>query len=329
MAAPKLDITFKTRAKHLAQSAERRLNRNVGLRVLSVLIAIGLWIFVNAGQRNAIQSFQVPLAYRGLPSGLVIVNRPTEFVRIQVTGPRTLLSLLDPERLSVPLDLSGIGPGQAAFKINPTMFNVPRQTTVTGVAPAEVIFEIDRIVRRDVPVRVNLQGAVAPGYTISGVELTPPSVMVTGPSRYVNPLQQVYTEPLDVSGAKAQIVRKLFLENESEPARMSAKLVDAKLFVTEKIGEREFPRIAVQVRDSDYRFNVQPRFAAVTIRGPELSLSRLDPSTLAYVDATDLTPGSHDLPLQIDVPDGMSVVRQNPEKVKLRLYHGKRTASNP
>ncbi len=73
-------------------------------------------------------------------------------VKIQVTGPRTLLSLLAPDRLAVRLDLSGIGAGQASFRINPSMFDVPRQTTVTGISPSEVLLDIDRVQQREVPI---------------------------------------------------------------------------------------------------------------------------------------------------------------------------------
>src|SRR5262245_33692774 len=87
----------------------RRALKNLPLRLLSVAIAVGLWLFVNAGQRNSIDELIVPISYRRLPAGLAIVNHPADFVKIQVTGPRTLLSLLDPERLMVRLDLASIG----------------------------------------------------------------------------------------------------------------------------------------------------------------------------------------------------------------------------
>ena len=40
-----------------------------------------------------------------------------------------------------------------------------------------------------------------------------------------------------------------------------------------------------------------------------------------------MTPGSHDLPVQIDLPDGMQLVRQSPDKVKVRMYREKTAAS--
>jgi hypothetical protein len=50
----------------------QRVRRNLGLRALSLLLAIGLWFFVNAGQRGALAQMRVPISYRQLPHGLVI-----------------------------------------------------------------------------------------------------------------------------------------------------------------------------------------------------------------------------------------------------------------
>jgi YbbR domain-containing protein len=305
----------------------RWAKRNIGLRVLSLLIAIGLWVFVNAGQKNAIESLHVPISYRRLPADMVIVNQPPEFAKIQVTGPRTLLSLLDPEQLEVKLDLSGIGPGEASFKINPTMFNVPRSTTVTSVSPAEVVLDVDRVVQRDLPIHVDVEGQIAQGYRLVSVQTIPPKVTAIGPSRFVTPLQQVSTEPFDVQGAAANIERRVDLESPNPAVALTAVAVAAKVTVKEKIASREFRDLPIDVRDSDYKFRVIATRASVVIRGPELKLEDLDRKALVYVEAKGLAPGSHDVAVQVDVPDGMKLVRQSPQKVKIRLYHEKLPAA--
>src|SRR5271167_164028 len=213
--------------------AWRRAIKNLPLRLLSLAIAAGLWMFVNTGQRNAFDELNIPINYRRLPAGLVMVNHPADFVKIQVNGPRTLLSLLDPERLAVRLDLAGIGPGQASYKINPSMFNVPRQTTVTNVSPSEVILDVDRVVQRDVPVHVDVDGKPANGYDVTGVEANPATVMAIGPSRYVNTVAQITTEPLDVNGANSDVDRRVDLENPNPAMALTAMRVDAKAHVAE------------------------------------------------------------------------------------------------
>jgi len=46
-----------------------------------------------------------------------------------------------------------------------------------------------------------------------------------------------------------------------------------------------------------------------------------------FVSAEDVVPGSHTLPLQIELPDGIQLVRANPGNVRVRIYRQKRAAS--
>ncbi len=316
------------KTRSLVDQVWRRANRNVGLRLLSLGIAIGLWLFVNAGQRSAIESLRVPISYRGLPVGMVIVSRKPEIVEIQVTGPRTLLSLLDPDRLTVRLDLSGVAPGQASFKITPTMFKVPHQTTITSVSPSEVVLDIDRLIQRELPVRIDVSGIPANGYLVSGAQARPPTVAVSGPSRYLNQLGQIDTEPFDVRGLTADAQRRLDLQDPNAALALATLTVDAKVTIAEKISDREFRGLHLVVQNADYKFRVDPSHVGLTIRGPVLKLAELDPKTLVYVDAKELMPGYHEVPVLVNLPDGMQVVRQTPDRVRLRLYRERRSSAS-
>ena len=101
---------------------------------------------------------------------------------------------------------------------------------------------------------------------------------------------------------------------------LSTGHVAAKVNVAEAITDREF-RSDVEVKDSDFKYRVGPKQATLTIRGPAVKLAGLAPKGLVYVDANGLAPGSHELPLQVILPDGMQLVRQSPDKVRLRMYH--------
>ncbi len=305
----------------------RQLTRNLGLRLLALLIAIGFWMFVNAGERGSVIALTVPINYRQLPKGLTIINRPPDFVKIEVTGPRTLLSLLDPERIAVTMRLKGIGSGQSDLRILPTMFNVPRGTTVTRISPDLITLDVDRDMTRSVPIHLTAQGKVANGYTISGVDIRPATVDVSGPSRFVLPLSQIDTEPFDVSGITNDVEREIDLADTNSMLRYSLDSVDARVSVNEVIGDREFRSVSVEVQNCDYRFRVEPHAGSITIRGPVLKLANLDTKGILYVDAKDLAPGLHDLPVQVNLPDGMQIVRESPDKVRLRMYHDKRTTT--
>jgi YbbR domain-containing protein len=300
---------------------------NTGLRALSLILAIGLWVFVNAGEPGSVQPITVPISYRSLPPGMVIMNHPPDFVKIEIAGPRTILSLVNPQRLTLKLDLSGVAFGQSEFKVFPAMFNTPRGTTVTSISPDQLALDVDHIVSREVPVHLVVQGKVVPGYQISSVELTPASVTAIGPSRFVAALTSVGTVPFDLRGLNADADRTVDIASPNPAVGFSTSRVDARLDVTETITDREFRGVDVAVKDSDFKFRVEPRQATLTIRGPAVKLATLDAKGIAYVDAKGVEPGSHELPLQVTLPDGMQLVRSSPEKVRLRMYHEKRTAS--
>ncbi|MGH7247882.1 MAG: CdaR family protein [Pseudomonadota bacterium] len=301
----------------------KNLRRNSGLRLISVLLAIGLWMFVNAGQRNSVVTLPVPISYRSLPPGYVIVNHPPDFVKIAVTGSRTLLSLLDPERLTLRLDLTGVPVGHTDFKISPNLFNVGRGTMVTRVTPDDAQIDIDRVVSRDLPVHLNLVGPVAKGYQVNSIELQPATISVSGPSRFVAPLVRAETDPFDVRGADADLERVVGIQNPGLAVHLAVVRVLAKVDVGDQIANREFHGVNVEVRDTDFKSRVEPGKVSITVRGPILKLASLDPKGIVYVDAQGGAPGLREMPLEVELPDGMQLVKQEPAKVKLRIYRQK------
>ena len=224
-----------------------------------MVLAIGLWIFVNAGERGSVESLTVPISYASLPQGMVIVNNPPTQVKIEVTGPRTLLSLLDPERLTLKIDMRSFAAGQSEFKIYPSMFNVGRNTAVTSISPDQLSLDIDRLVTRDVPVHLAVEDRVAPGYTISSVDITPPNVTVVGPSRYVSPLTSVNTEPFDLKGLTSDTSRSVEIVPPDPSLGLSTGHVDAQVNVAR--GDYR-PRVSLRRRGQGQRLQVPRRAEA-------------------------------------------------------------------
>ncbi|MGH8011494.1 MAG: CdaR family protein [Candidatus Binataceae bacterium] len=301
--------------------------RNLGLRLISLLLAIGLWIFVNAGQHGAMITLQVPVSYRELPAGYVITNPHPDFVKVQASGPRTLLSLIDSSRLTVRLDLTNVGVGQASFKLSPDSFNVPRQTNVISISPSQIVLDIDRIVTRDVPARLYVTGKPASGYKVSSISLVPPVATVVGPSLYVARLEDIDTEPCNLNGADGNLTCEVNLVDPGAMVSLETDTVTAKLIVIPVITSREFHAVPVEVRNSGYKFKIEPRQVSVTVRGPEPELAKLDLKGSVYVEAEGIAPGFHEVPVQVDLPDGVRLVRQAPQRVRLHMYREKQAAN--
>jgi YbbR domain-containing protein len=304
------------------------LEQDTGLRLISLALAIGLWIFVNAGQHGAIETFQVPVSYRDLPLGYVLTSPHPDFIKIQVSGPRTLLSIIDPTHLTLRLDLTGVGIGQASFKIGPDSFAVPRHTEVTSVLPSQIVLEIDKIVSRDVPVHLVLSGTPGEGYKIATAEVAPTTVAIRGASRAIARIEEIDTEPISVAGITSELSRDLDLLAPDSTARLQADEVTAKITLAQVVTHREFRNVSVSVRDTDSKFRIDPRRVNLDLSGPLLMLQKIDLKNAAYVEAAGLGPGLYSVPVQINLPDGIVLVRQAPEKVKLRMFHDKQAKSD-
>ena len=307
--------------------AAQAIKRNMGLRLISIGLAIGLWIFVNAGQHGALESVQVPISYRDLPPGFIITSPHPEFVRIQVSGPRTLLSLIDPARLTLRLDLTGVGIGQASFKIGPEAFPVPRQTSVTSILPSQIVLEIDRNITREVPVHLVTMGIPGEGYKVASTDVTPPQVLIRGPSREVSRVERVETEALSVAGLTSDLSSPISLMTPSSSIRLAADYVTARVTLGPIIVQRQYHDLEVAVRDSEFKFRIDPHRVTLELRGPSLTLAKLDLKGTVYVEAGGLGPGSYILPAQVNLPDDVGLVQTAPARVRIRLYH-ERQAQN-
>lgn len=298
----------------------QRFVRNLGLRLLALLIAIGLWVFVNAAQHETETDLVVPVQYAGLPPGLMIINEHPQFVNLRISGPQTLLSLLDPGRMTVHLDLRGVTPGEADYKITTDMFHIPRQTSIEQITPSQITLDIDQIVTKSLPVHLDTSGEVASGLEIASVQLQPATVAVTGPQRMLRNLGSLDTVPLDVQGLAADVSRVIALADSGPLIRVPVTQVLATVHLGDVIAERQFRNVPIAVRNTSLRAMVIPRTVSLAVRGPQRALNGLTLEKAVFIDAQDLRVGWYEAPVMVDLPKGLQVVRQQPEKVKLRIY---------
>jgi YbbR domain-containing protein len=306
------------RRRYSLRALSNRVRQNVGLRIISLLLAIGLWVFVNAGQHSSVEPFNVPINYHGLPPGFVITNDHPDFVKIQVSGPQTLLSLVDPSRLLLRLDLGGVGVGQASFKIGLDSFNVPRGTAVTSISPSQIVLDVDKIIVRHLPVQVVIVGKPADGYHIGSIEPEPAKVRVRAPSKEFVNLETLDAEAVDVTGLTTETVRLAAVTPPRGMMRVDPTQVMVKIRIAPDIATRDFRGVPVVVRDSYYQSKVEPPRINVTLRGPKVQLSKLDLSGTVFVE-DGMDPGTYNAPVQVQLPQGVELVHLWPDKVRIRI----------
>ena len=172
--------------------------RNLGLKFLSTLVALMLWLIV-AGERVVERVMRAPVEFQNLPAGLELVGNPPDTVEVRLRGSSGALSRMAAGDMSAVLDLSTARPGRRLFHIEPDQVTVPYGIEIVQVGPSTLMVEFEMSGIRRVKVEPDLDGRPAPGYEVTDVKSDPASVEVAGPETALKLLQAAITEPVSVA----------------------------------------------------------------------------------------------------------------------------------
>lgn len=289
---------------------------------LALLIAVGLWFFVNAGARTNERTLQVRLDLVRLPAGMVITNAVPDYVELRVSGTGLMLSSIDDQTLVTSLDLSGVRPGVASYTLNAKDFGLPRSVEVSRIVPSRVALEVDRIVRRSLPVRLDYRGDLDPGLEITETQLLPDKIAVSGPRSRLATLAQIDTEALDRASLEGGVnERTLNLLSPGGLVQLRRPSLAVQIVVRRKEAERTFEDVALEIHGTKSEgWTVSPGEVAFVVRGPsgEIESLELAPGA-AYVDLEVLEPAGTavDAEPKVTLPPGYESVRAIPATVVL------------
>lgn len=174
---------------------------NWHLKLLSLVFALLLWLFV-MGEQKAEVGYTVPLELKNLPAGLIVANEVPSLVDVRISGPRTLLTNLQPSSISMSVDLRGLQPGLTTFKRLDENLNIPSALKVSRLSPSYVEIKLERIREKKVPVQAAIHGSTGSGTFLGAVVVRPATVTIIGAESEVKNVDSVQTEVVDVNAVR-------------------------------------------------------------------------------------------------------------------------------
>lgn len=296
--------------------------RHLGLRLLSVGLATGLWLAV-VGERTVERGLRVPLDFENIPASLEIVGNVPSAVDVRVRGPSSALGRLQPGEVVAMLDLTGARPGSRIFHLRTDQVRVPFGLEVTQVVPATVALELERVVRRVVPVVPAIDGEPAPGFVIGTVTVQPTTVEVEGPESRVARLASATTETVVIDGATETVKDTVNVGVEDATVRLrEARTAEIVVEVRPAPATREVVDVPVRLRrlGSGLRAEVTPAVVTVRVRGEPATIETLAAEAVsAVVDLAGLGPGRYNLPVRVEAPRAVGVVEVRPAQARVRI----------
>lgn len=272
---------MKTRVRGSLANLQDTLTQNVGYRLVSLFIALLLWVWVQSEQRV---EDRVRAKVRWvLPPGMALVEPPIEQATLTVEGVQALVRSLNQRDLVIEVDLSRAEEGDVAVDLSQRKVNeLPAQLNVLAIAPAQLRVTLDRMFKRKVSIAAATVGVPPEGYRVAAVTVEPSRAEIEGPVSVLRGLEKISTEDVDLGGLRedGDFEVGLKLRNGLSATAKGARFT-VHVDIEAVVDQRTFLAVPVVMRRGDY----VPETTAVEVvlTGPTDVIATLQPDQLSVM----------------------------------------------
>lgn len=270
-----------TFAHRTARTRWRRIAEQLNTLALSVLLGLIVWLIAINQENPIVQANfdeRLPVTVRGLADDLQPVqDLSRETVQVTLQAPRSSWDNLDISDFTAYIDLSGLGAG--VHDVDVQVDVVDPKVTITDIQRPELRVQLDEVISKTVPVRVDILDSTAFGYDWQPPLMDPGTVLVTGPKTQVDQVSVAKAE-VYLRNAKNQVERSQAVTPQNSQGQAVARVTSDPPVV----------RIVVPVEQWPGRKEVAVRVNLVgqPAAGYRLSAVRVNPSTVVLLGSTDV-----------------------------------------
>jgi YbbR domain-containing protein len=175
------------------------LTHNLGWKLLSLVIAVAIWIAV-AREPELATSLSVPVELKNIPDDLDIGSAVPDRVHLEVRGPSGRLSRDNLADAAMILDLADAHAGERTYTLRAANFNLPTGVSFYRAVPSQITLRFDHLASQSVKIFPRYSKPPQAGYRIRAYVLEPESIRIRGPEERVKRIDRVWTDPVDLSG---------------------------------------------------------------------------------------------------------------------------------
>jgi YbbR domain-containing protein len=281
---------------------------NIVLMVVSLALAIGGWVYVQAERSTQDRMTNLQVQVRGLGEDLVVIPKPEDMPKadLDFQGSQEELRQMDRNKVYPYVNLDGLDVGRHRVLVRVEARGIPLNVSYSLRRPY-IEVEIQEIYRTMQKVTIRQEGSPPPGFQVVGLEVQPDSIELSGAREDV---LRVKTARVVYDLAKAQ----------DAPLELEVQLFDAKDFPVEDV--RAYPpsvtvSAAVAPAPAIKALPVQPTWAGQLAVGYKLERYELQPPQVRVTaESTLLTKMSAIETLPINLT-GITATREIKTKIKL------------
>jgi YbbR domain-containing protein len=304
------------------QRLKRAVQENLGLKLFSLVVSIGLFTVVH-GAESGQRAFQVQVIAILPPAskGKVLVGKIPDKVNVKLSGSQSVINSIRSLE-SVQIDLTA---ANSYYYFDPSIFGLPAGIDVQ-VTPASLTLDWEARLERKLPVRVQLSGLTNPSFELAAKPVvTPASVTVSGPRSSVQQLHDLVTEPVSVAELGPGLHRRRvpLLPLPESINVLEAGEITVEINIDTKKEHRRLRHLEVAALGVNTPVTMRPTHVDVLVAAPQNVFEELNPEHLVPVvdlAGVELGAGAVSVPVAVrGLPEGARVVRIEPAEVLVRL----------
>ncbi len=295
------------------------LTENWGLKLISLLLAIGFWFYV-VGEESIEITKTIPLEMLPPNEKLSVVKSSTAFLEVTFQSSRHLFSALSSSSISAHHKIEGIQKaGDYSFNVGSGDFSIPTpEIRIVKIFPSFVTVTLDEVIVKKLSLEVDFVGEPAYGYRVDqeAIELDPNAVLVEGSKTALEKIDTAKTEPVQLVGRVRSFRRTVKIRSGPEMKVMGEGFTEVQIPIKAEFAERELPDVVVKplgTPSSDLYARLNTEKVVVVLKGPRALLDKLAAGDLlAYVEVEGLKEGTHDVPVKLILPQDIVLKNEPP-----------------
>jgi YbbR domain-containing protein len=288
---------------------------NLGLKFLSVVLAVTVFLLVNTDKDREI-SVLVGVSYT-LPEDRVLVSERIKDVRVTLKGSWRRLRKFDPSAVDrINLDLRRASSGEIA--ISNDMIHLPSGVAITSISPRYVRVAFDKWLDKVVEVTAAVAGRPQHGYIVDEIKPIPATIKLRGADGALAVLAAVRTREISLEGHTDSFTAETQVVPPDGAQVVGNPRISVQIRIDEELVTRKVPGVAVAIRgDGDpSRWTVTPAQVDVTLTGALLGVEKARGSLVPVVKLT-ADPRAREVEITVEgLPPGIGV-KISPEHAKL------------
>ena len=177
---------------------------------------------------------------------------------------------------------------------------------------------------KQLTVKPKIIGKPAPGYYISEILSNPDEIKIFGNYSKISNIEFLETIPIDVSGITKTLSVKVppALEEELNIVEGEVELIEVTIQVKEVIIQKILKNISVipQNLSPFVSCEIKPEVVDITVEGKNILIEQLREENIkAFVKFTDNFRVEQKVKVQVDLPEGISLIEVEPEEVTVLI----------